>query len=172
MNSTSYIYFRLTRPFSGDGFKFETAPATDEYEICGHPSARLSISLSDHKDEAPADIDVYLALRKLDKHGKEVWFSGSQGDATPVVFGWIRASHRTLDPKPYPELPEGALPFPVLSHKRSDRKGVKNGEIYDLQCELWPTDLVVEKGERLVFEVTSSDPEGCSWFTANDPVDR
>ncbi|KAH8807392.1 Alpha/Beta hydrolase protein [Xylogone sp. PMI_703] len=159
------------RGLTGDGFKFETAPATKEYEICGHPSARLSISLSEHKGEAPADIDVFLALRKYDKTGNEVWFSGSQGDPTPVTFGWIRASHRTLDPKPYPEI-AAALPFPVLSHKRSERKDVKNGEVYDLQCELWPTNLVVEVGERLVFEVTAKDPEGCSWFTCNDPVDR
>ena len=166
------LCFRLTTLCSGDGFKFETASATEEYEICGHPSARLSISLSDHKGEAPADIDVFLALRKLDKNGEEVWFAGSQGDPTPAAFGWIRASHRTLDPKPYPELAEETLPFPVLSHKRSDRKVVKNGEVYDLRCEFWPTDLVVEKGERLVFEVTAKDPEGCAWFTCDDPVDR
>lgn len=157
---------------SGDGHRFVTAPAEEEYEICGHPSVRLAMSLSQHKGEVPADIDVYLALRKLDRDGKEVFYAGTQGMPTGVTFGWIRASHRTLDPKPYADLAEGALPFPVLSHKRSDRKDVQNGEIYDLQCEFWPTELVVDKGERLVLEVTAKDQEGCDWFTCNDPVDR
>lgn len=156
----------------GDGYRFESAPASEQYEICGHPSARLSVSLTDHKGHAPADIDVFVALRKLDQNGKEVWYSGTQGDPTPVVFGWIRASHRTIDPKPYVELAEGALPFPVLSHKRSDRKEVRNGEVYDLQFEIWPTNVVVEKGERLVFEVRPKDPEGVAWFGCDDPIDR
>lgn len=157
---------------SGGEYKFTTAPATEEYEICGHLTAKLSISLSEHKGEATSDIDVFTALRKLDKDGNEVWFTASTGEPTPVCFGWIRASHRTLNPKPYPELKEGALPFPVLSHKRSDRKDVRNGEICDLEFELWPTNLIVEKGERLVFEVGAKDPEGSAWFTCNDPLDR
>ncbi|KIX01911.1 uncharacterized protein Z518_07850 [Rhinocladiella mackenziei CBS 650.93] len=157
---------------TGDGFKFATVPANEEYEICGHPSTRLSISLSGHQGKAEADIDVYVALRKLDKSGKEQWFASSIGTPTPVTFGWIRASHRTLNPKPYPELAEGALSFPVLSHKRGDKKDVKNGEIYQLDFELWPTDLVVEKGETLIFEVTAKDPEGVAWFGANEAADR
>lgn len=64
------------------------------------------------------------------------------------------------------------LPFPVLSHKRSERKDVINDEIMDLQFELWPTSLVVEVGERLVFEVKPKDPEGVAWFGCFDPVDR
>ena len=158
--------------FSGDGYRFVTDAATEEYEILGHPSVRLAMSLSEHKGEAPADIDVYLALRKLDKDDKEVLYAGTQGMPTGVTFGWIRASHRTLDPKPYPEFAEGELPFPVLSHKRSDRKEVRNDEKYDLQCEFWPTQLVVSKGERLVLEVSAKDQEGSDWFTCNDPVDR
>ena len=64
------------------------------------------------------------------------------------------------------------MPWPNLSHKRKDRTEIKNGEVYDLRCELWPTNLVVEKGECLVVEVTAKDPEGVSWFGCDDPVDR
>ena len=87
-------------------------------------------------------------------------FAGTQGMPTGVTFGWIHASHRTLDPKPYPELAEVALPFP------------RNGEIYDLQCEFWPTELVVSEGERLLLEVTAKDQKGSELFGCNDPVDR
>jgi len=58
------------------------------------------------------------------------------------------------------ELAEGVLPFPILSHKRGDRQQVKNDEIYQLNFGIWPTDLVVEKGDTLVLEITSKDPEG------------
>lgn len=130
------------------------------------------MSLSGHDGKAAADIDVYVALRKLDKTGEEQWFASSIGTPTPVSFGWIRASHRTLDPKPYPELTEGALPFPVLSHKRGDKQEVANGQVYQLDFELWLTDLVVEKGEVLIFEVAPKDPEGVAWFGADEPADR
>lgn len=65
-----------------------------------------------------------------------------------------------VDHKPYMELAEGVLPFPVLSHKRGDRQHVKDDEIYQLDFEIWPTDIVVEKGETLIFEITPKNPEG------------
>lgn len=92
------------------------------------------------------------------------------GNPTPVVFGWLRASHRTIDPNPYPD--SFHLPVPVPSHKRSDRKEVRNGEIYDLQIELWPTNVVVERGERLVVEISPKDPVGADQFACYDPIDR
>lgn len=130
------------------------------------------MSLTDHVGAAPADIDVFLALRKINVEGKEVLFSASSGSPTPVTFGWVRASHRTLTSRPYPEFKDGELPFPTLSHLRGDAKDVENGQIYDLECELWPTELVIEKGERLVFEVSPKDPEGTGFFACNDPTDR
>ena len=157
---------------SGNGFRFATKAAVEEYEICGHLSTRLSMSLSGHKGDAEADLDVYVALRKLDSNGEEQWFASSVGTPTPVCFGWIRASHRTLDPQPYRELAEGALPFPVLSHKRADKKPVKNEEVYVLDFELWPTNIIVEKGEILIFEVIGKDPEGVSWFGSDEAAER
>lgn len=58
----------------------------------------------------------------------------------------------------------------MLSHKRSDRKDVKEGEVYDLQFEFWPTQVVVDKGESLVLEVLPKDPADLAWFGADEPT--
>jgi hypothetical protein len=155
---------------SGECIQFITAAAEEEYEVTGHGHVRLAVSLTDHEGEAEPDIDVYVALRKINVQGNESSYSSSLGTPTPVVFGWLRASHRTIDPNPYPD--SFHLPVPVPSHKRSDKKDVRNGEVYDLQIELWPTNVVVEKGERLVLEISPKDPAGADLFACHDPTDR
>ena len=162
----------LTRLYSGEGIKFETEPAAEGYEICGHGSVRLSMSLTGHAGHAAAEMDVFLALRKVNAVGKETFFTAGQGEPTAVTYGWIRASHRTLTSQPYPEFEDGALPFPTLSHLSSDKSPVEIGDIYDLVTELWPTQLMVEKGERLVLEVSPKDPQGTGQFVCTNAVDR
>ena len=44
------------------------------------------------------DADLFLVLRVFDPAGKEVTFIGSNDPRTPVGLGWLRASHRKLDP--------------------------------------------------------------------------
>lgn len=155
---------------SGECIQFITPVAEEDYEVTGHGHVRLAVSLTDHKGKAEPDIDVYVALRKINAQGNESSYSSSLGTPTPVVFGWLRASHRTIDPNPYPD--NFHLPVPVPSHKRSDKKQVRNGEVYDLQIELWPTNVVVEKGERLVLEISPKDPAGVDLFACHDPTDR
>ena len=66
---------------------------THELEITGPVAAKLWLS-SD-----TTDADVFLVLRVFDPAGKEVTFIGSNDPRTPVGLGWLRASHRKLDPK-------------------------------------------------------------------------
>ncbi|UKZ68127.1 uncharacterized protein TrAtP1_009163 [Trichoderma atroviride] len=155
---------------AGEGIQFITPVAEEEYEVTGHGHVRLAVSLTDHKGESEPDLDVYVALRKINAQGNESSYSSSLGSPTPVVFGWLRASHRTIDPNPYPD--SFHLPVPVPSHKRSDKKEVRNGEVYDLQIELWPTNVVVEKGEHLVLEISPKDPAGVDLFVCHDLIDR
>lgn len=155
---------------SGECIQFITPVAEEEYEVTGHGHVRLAVSLTDHEGETEPDLDVYVALRKFNAQGNESSYSSSLGNPTPVVFGWLRASHRTIDPNPYPD--SFHLPVPVPSHKRSDKKEVRNCEVYDLQIELWPTNVVVERGERLVLEISPKDPVGVDLFACYDPIDR
>ncbi|KAL4908845.1 hypothetical protein BDW74DRAFT_187347 [Aspergillus multicolor] len=161
-----------TETMVGNGVSFHTLLAETEYEICGHITLRLSVSLTNRSNrDCPAEIDIFAALRKISQDGEESTYTSSTGDPTAVTFGWIRASHRTLTTTPYPGYTK-PLPFPTLSHLRRDAKEVIEGEIYDLQCELWPTNVVVQKGERLVLEVAPKDPRGTSFFTCADSIDR
>lgn len=127
------------------------------------------MSISNAKGSNP-DIDVFAALRKINEKGEESEYSSSMGSPTPVSFGWIRATHRKLDPNPYPDIKD--LPFPVLSHRKKDKLDVQQGEIYTLKFELWPTEVVVQKGEKLVLEISPKDPAGTGFFVCNNPVDR
>lgn len=142
----------LTILSSGDSLFFETSPADKEYEVCGHPSVKLNMSLTSHAESLPAEIDVYLALRKFDAQGKEVFYTSSLGGPQAVTVGWIRASHRTFSSRPYTEI-ESEPAWPTLSHRRDDFKPVRPGKVYDLLTELWPTNVVVEKGEKIILEV-------------------
>ena len=89
----------------GDGKNFMTPPLTEPLEITGPLAAKLFLSSS------TKDADVFLVLRVFDDKGKEVTFIGSNDPRTPIANGWLRASHRKLDP-------ERSLPLPALSHAR------------------------------------------------------
>lgn len=56
---------------NGGSLKFYTTPFLDEAEVTGHPSARLSVSLSRRDGSAPSDIDLFLTLRHIDSNGQE-----------------------------------------------------------------------------------------------------
>ena len=95
----------LTYDTSSDGVTFSTEPLTEEMEITGPVAAKLFVS-SD-----TTDADLFLVLRVFDPQGKEVVFVGSNDPRVPVGLGWLRASHRKLDP-------EGEQAVPALAHPR------------------------------------------------------
>ena len=76
----------------GDGVTFLTAPLRAEMEITGPSAARLFVS------STTSDADLFLVLRVFDPNGVEVVFQGALDPHTPVGQGWLRASHRKLDP--------------------------------------------------------------------------
>ena len=47
----------------------------------------------------PSDADLFLILRVFDPDNNEVTFMGSTDPHTPIANGWLRASHRALDPE-------------------------------------------------------------------------
>src|SRR5581483_6577959 len=88
----------LSYETSGDGVTFSTPPLQQSMEITGPAAARLWLS------SQTSDADVFIVLRVFEPSGKEVTFIGSNDPRTPVGLGWLRASHRKLDParsRPY-----------------------------------------------------------------------
>lgn len=133
----------VTYEAMGEGVTFSTPPLEAEVEITGPVAAKLRLS------SETEDADVFLALRVFDPQDKEVLFIGSNDPRVPVGLGWLRASHRKLDP-------ERSTPWrPVHSH--DEKQPLTPGTPVDLDVEIWPTSIVVPKGYRLAVTVKGCD---------------
>ncbi len=100
---------------------------------------------------------------------------------TPIGQGWLRASHRKLDP---------ALSLPHRPyHAHDEKRPLRRGEVVELDVEIWPTSVVVPPGYRIGLTVRGGDYEypgpgggrlsnfknelrGCGPFLHDDPRDR
>ena len=95
------------------------------------------------------DMDIFITLRHYNEQGEEILETGQQGSPVPVAKGWLRASHRELDP-------QLSLPYrPYHRHQR--RQYLKPGEIVEVQVEIWPTSMVFAKGHRLRVDIQPRD---------------
>jgi predicted acyl esterase len=129
----------------GDGVTFTTEPFTEEVEITGPAAARLFIS------STTTDADLFLTVRVLDPHGKDVTFVSAQDPAGVVATGWLRASHRASDP-------ERSWPYrPWHPHDRAEP--LTPGKAVLLDVEIWPTSVVIPVGYRLALTVQGRDFE-------------
>jgi hypothetical protein len=159
----------------GDGVTFISEPTKKETEITGPLAAKLKVSSSTE------DADLFLVFRVLTADLKEVTFMGAIDPHTPVAQGWLRASHRKLDPK----LSTEYRPY----HTHDERQLLQKNEAVALDIELWPTSIVVPAGYRLALSVRGKDYEwqkttgarlsnfknellGCGPFLHNDPRNR
>lgn len=149
--------------------QFTTAPFESETEITGHVVARLSVSASAAAGgKPPSDIDLFLTLRHISPAGKEVFYTGTAGDAVPLTKGWLRVSLRKIAD----DHPRNQPYMPYREYKSTDVQEVKAGEVYTVDVEIWPTNVVVEKGGKLVLEVGSGDTQGSGIFQHNSKKDR
>jgi len=159
---------------ASEGLTFSTPPLREEMEITGPVAAKLWISSS------TSDADLFLVLRVFDPAGKEVTFIGSNDPRTPIGLGWLRASHRKLDP-------ERSLAYRPW-HAHDELWQLTPGKPVELDIELWPTCIVVPPGYRIALTVRGCDYEfdgtdaglahapypmkGVGPFTHTDPIDR
>ncbi|HEU0289913.1 MAG TPA: CocE/NonD family hydrolase [Burkholderiales bacterium] len=159
----------------GEGVTFLAAPFEKETEITGPLAAKLHISSS------TPDADLFLVFRVFAPDLREVTFMGAIDPHTPIAQGWLRASHRKLDPKLSTEY------RPYHTHDR--KQPLVPGEIVQLDVEIWPTSIVVPAGYRIALTVRGRDYEwqkttgaklsnfknellGCGPFLHDDPRDR
>jgi hypothetical protein len=127
----------------GDGITFRLPPVTEELELTGPMAARLYLS------SETTDADVFLIVRLFDPDGAEVTFEGANDPNTPVAMGWLRASHRELDP-------DRSTPYrPRHTHRR--RQPLTPGDIYELDVEIWPSCVVVPPGHAIGLTVRGRD---------------
>jgi hypothetical protein len=117
----------------------------ESVEITGPIVAKIWIS------SAATDADVFLALRLFDPDGQEITFIGSNDPRVPVGLGWLRASHRKLDPA-------RSLPYRPW-HSHDEEWPLQPGEPVELDVEIWPTSIVIPSGYRLALTVSGKDYE-------------
>jgi len=130
---------------SGESLTFRMLPITRSMEITGPVAAKLWVS------SQATDTDVFLALRLFDPSGKEITFIGSNDPRVPVGLGWLRASHRKVDPAK-------SLPYRPW-HTHDGEWPLKPGEPVELDIEIWPTSIVVPPGYQLALSVGGKDYE-------------
>jgi predicted acyl esterase len=141
----------------GDGITFRTPPLTRDIEITGPVAAKLWVS------SETTDADLFLVLRVFDPAGNEVVFVGSNDPRVPVGLGWLRASHRKLDPR-------RSLPYRPW-HAHDEEWPLTPGEPVELDVEIWPSSIVVPSGHRIALTVRGRDYEydGTDAGLANAP---
>ncbi|KAI9778462.1 MAG: hypothetical protein M1839_008108 [Geoglossum umbratile] len=149
--------------------QFTTLPFDNETEITGHITAHLYISVSmDSPNPVPKDIDIFVTLRHISPTGTEIFYTGTAGDPVPLTKGWLRVSMRRVNTEhqKYREY------LPHRDYFSTDVLPVIPGEVCGVDIEIWPTNVVVEKGGKITFEVSSGDTQGSGLFTHTDPSDR
>ena len=159
----------------GDGVTFLTEPLEHEVEVTGPIAAKLWVS------SATEDADLFLVVRAFTPDLKEVTFQGALDSHTPIAQGWLRCSHRKLDPKL-------TLPYRPY-HTHNAQQKLTRGQVYEVDVEVWPTCIVLPPAYRLALTVLGRDyrydgpigdfgqkfvyaGRGVGPFTHNDPETR
>ena len=134
------------------GISLETAPMTQDTEITGPIVLNLWVS------STGKDVDIFATLRNIDADGKDVLDMGQQGEPLECATkGWLRASHRKLDPAK-------SLPYRPY-HAHDERQWLKPGEAVECQVEIWPTSMTFKKGQKLRLDISPADGIGTQHFT-------
>lgn len=121
-------------------FRYTTPRAI---ELAGPVAARL------HVESSTNDADLFLVVRAFEPGGTEIVFRGAIDPNTPIAQGWLRVSHRALDP-------ELSRPFlPVHTHERA--QPMTPGTVYEVDVEILPTSLALPAGYTLQLDVQGHD---------------
>jgi predicted acyl esterase len=129
----------------GPGVTFSMPPLDRETEITGPIAAKLFVASS------TVDADLFLIVRVFDPAGKELTFMGSTDPNTPIANGWLRVSHRRLDPLK-------STPYrPYHPHDRVEP--LTPGEVYECDVEIVTSSIVVPAGWRVALTVRGKDYE-------------
>lgn len=126
--------------------------------LVGYSKAVLYMSCPDHND-----LDIFVQLRKASADGKLLQNLNiplqdlGLSSASEVVTvntnkylgpsGILRASRRAIDVK------LSKAHWPIHSHTTETEQKVQLDEVVRLEIGLWPTGIVFEPGEKLVFKI-------------------
>jgi predicted acyl esterase len=122
---------------------FRTQPLPEQLEITG--PAALKLFASSTTDDA----DLFVTVHLFDPYGDEVLFTTAIDPRAPLAQGWLRMSHRAVDP-------QRSLPYrPWHPHDRIDL--LEPQHTYEVDVEIWPTSIIAPAGYSLGVSVRGVD---------------
>ena len=135
------------------GVSFVSDPMTEDMRLVGYIKAGLWVSSTSR------DMDVFVSLRVLDEHDREIRYESMVPPIDPlhihpVGHGSLKVSHRRLDPARSTDY------WPVHTHAEADHGPLKNGEIVAIEFGLNPSSALIRKGCRLRVDVQPYTPSG------------
>lgn len=137
--------------FRSDAFESET-------EFTGPIKLRLWVSCE------VGDADLMVRIRHLDASGDEIRYPGALPPDISAAYGWLRVSHRKLDPE------RSTAWRPYLAHDEIQKTAPD--EIVPVEVEILPACVVLEPGQQLELEVAAQDDPNLAPFTHTDENDR
>jgi putative CocE/NonD family hydrolase len=122
---------------------FTTAPVDRDLEICG------PIKLVLYASSSARDTDFFIKLSDQFPQAPDDRAKGLNPFAELITRGWLRASHRALDPEHSTEM----VPY----HGHSDPQPLTPNEIYKFEISLEPMAYLIKQGHRLRLEIVNGD---------------
>jgi predicted acyl esterase len=129
------------------GATFISDPLDEDAVIAGYSKLVTWVSSTSE------DMDLFVSIRVLDEHGREVDFCGPAlipGISTrfyPLAKGWLKVSHRKLDTKRSTDF------RPKHTHLRADYAPLRAGEVVPVEVEIIPNVGLVRKGHRIRLDI-------------------
>ncbi len=127
--------------------QYQTAPLSRDVEVTGPVALDLQASF-EVEDSSWVDTNWIVSLSDVFPDGNEI----------EVTKGWLKASHRALDPsrsKPY---------RPYHPHTKESIENIQQGKIYEYAIEFRPASNVFRAGHRIRLKVMSMDMPGPAIF--------
>ncbi|MGH2883831.1 MAG: CocE/NonD family hydrolase C-terminal non-catalytic domain-containing protein, partial [Solirubrobacteraceae bacterium] len=125
----------------GASVAFTTPPLSHDTEFFGSGSANIWLSST-----AP-DTDLQITLTEVRPDGQEVY----------IARGWLRASHRALDPA------RSTATAPYQTDQQADARPLALGVPTYMRVQLWPFDYVFRKGSSLRLWIDAPTGETGGW---------
>ncbi len=126
---------------SGAGVGFTSAALASDVVIAGASSLDLQLKSS------AKDTDVQVTLSDVRPDGQEMY----------VQSGWLRASHRAVDPT------LSTATDPIQDHLQADAQDMPAGSFDTLRVQIYPVGYAFRAGEKIRVTIQAPGGERPSW---------
>ncbi len=133
-----------------DGISFISEPLSENAVLAGYGKVGLWVASTSE------DMDIYVSVRAVEEDGREIDYTsfatmGFGDRPTPLMKGWLKVSHRTLDPERTTDY------SPKHTHRKADYAPLTSGELVPVEIELIPNTGLIRKGQRIRVDIQPYD---------------